>query len=142
MNYDKYKEIFNEVINKEEIKLDNYQINKYDIIFGINDKKLDYYCKGNEDEILKNKAKKVKEMLETSGNFIFLPIQLCNSKSFYRHLRNQFDLYLKEIQTFYKNNYRYKMEEYISLGIYRELKENQNYFELFENFEDFIKKMS
>lgn len=187
MSYEKYKEIFNKVIDKKKkgnIKLDGYQINKYDIIFGINDRKLGYYCRsdkkeydelknycvlweknikfenndnnsnkyieilGKEDEILrnrelkyimlKNKTKKIKEMIDSLGNYIFLPVQLSNSTSFYKHLRNQFDLYLKEIQTFYKNNYKYKIEDYISLRLYRELKENQDYFELFENFENFI----
>ena len=131
-----------ELVGKNNINYCGDRINLCNTCFGFLDEKIQIYCKGDKEkyDILKKKVEYFRLKFECLGNFMPIPQgSLSHSKEMHIGLDGQFDLYLKQVKIFYKNKYEYNEKEYVSKYFFDKLKENQKYFELYSDFDDFIK---
>lgn len=138
---DKITRIFLKFEGKE-IKCSGDTINTRDTICSASNYKLLKNFEKRDDlkEII-NIAEEFRWYYETLGNFMPMPV---NNKYSLNKTRNsvlydQFDLYLKEVQKFYKSNF----EVYENDSFHEALVKNVEYFKLFgnsnEGFENYLK---
>lgn len=89
-------------------------------------------------EMLKYKVTEFKIQCNSIGNFLVMPKGLKKDILQNEKIKKQYDLYLKLVKNFYKNNYEYVKKEYISLNVYENLKKYEDYFKLFNTFENYV----
>lgn len=137
---DKINRIFLKFEGKE-IECSGDTINTRDTICSLSNYKLVNNLKKRDDlnEII-NIAEEFRWYYETLGNFMPMPVNDNYSLNKTRNsvLGDQFDLYLKEVQKFYKNNFEVCENDFF----HEALVENVEYFKLFgkgnEGFENYL----
>lgn len=159
-----YNNEITKITGKENIEYEGDTLNTRDLIFGMDNRKLVSYCKGEISEYynLKFLAEQFRLKYETLGNFMPCPVapkDISININRCKILGDRFDLYLEEVQKFfYKeiekevenrfidlNKYndilrkKIKDSEYVSQEFYEILKANKKYFELYETFDNFVK---
>ena len=162
------------LVKDKEVRYDGDTLNTRDTICGLNNQKIYKYINGNLKNYfdLREEAEKFRIIYETLGNFMPLPIltepslnvargpkYVGKSRNLDDKLYDQFDLFLWEVQQFYKNDSflefledvkKQRLEANSIIDLKKEsidykdfdnvLKYNIEYFALFNGFDDFVEQ--